>query len=136
MLFAPTKPTLMANTTRLSQTLLVPAVVSLLIFVFLTYAIVPVWRRYRNRYSQYLPLDTISNQTSSLRHRIGGRLARFALPSAWRREREVILASGASSDNELDEGEELNEVDAEMWRRIERHGQAGRPDNTRRLSRE
>lgn len=76
-----------------SQTLIVPAIVSLLIFLLTTYVLLPFWRRYRARYAQYLPLDSLSNQTSSLRHRIVNRIA------AWRSSSEsgVAFASDASS---------------------------------------
>lgn len=102
----------------------------------LTFAVVPVWRRYRNRYSQYLPLDAISNQTSSLRYRITNRLASLTLPSAWSRERHVAFAGGELPDADLGDGEELEDVDEVMSRVLGRLASSGRPDNDRRLSRE
>ncbi len=115
------------------QTLLVPAVTSLIIFLFLTYALLPTWRRYRNRYSQYMPLDGFSDRTSSLRTRITDRLSRLRLP--WRRDREVVSATGGTV-HDLSDGEELGDVDEHLVRRIEALSQPRRPDNTRRLSRE
>jgi hypothetical protein len=118
------------------QTLFVPAVISLLIFLFLTFVIVPVWRRYRNRYSQYLPVESISNHTSGLRHHIVNRFSRLTLPSTWSRNRGAVDNAGA--DDFLEDGEELNDVDEQTLDAIQRlnsHLGAG-PDSNRRLSRE
>ncbi|KAF4963541.1 hypothetical protein FSARC_8478 [Fusarium sarcochroum] len=113
------------------KTLIVPAVISLLLFVLLNYVFIPLWRRYA-RYSQYLPLDTLSSQTSSLRQRITSRIA------TWRSNRSVASASDVDSDDGLDDddGEELGDVDEATWRQMEADTRAARPDNTRRLSRE
>lgn len=121
-----------------SQTLIIPASISLAIFAILTFVVLPIWRRYRNRYSQYLPLDTISDQTASLRHRITSRLTNLTLPSTWSRDRgRVSAAGGGLSDNDMEDGEELNDVDAATLQDLERRvGESRMPDNTRRLSRE
>ncbi|KAH7192295.1 uncharacterized protein B0J16DRAFT_380183 [Fusarium flagelliforme] len=113
------------------KTLVVPAVISLLLFILLTYVLIPLWRRYA-RYSQYLPLDTLSSQTSSLRERITARIA------AWRSNRDVAFASDDDFDDGLDDddGEELGNVDEATWRQMEADTRAARPDNTRRLSRD
>ncbi|KAF4441892.1 hypothetical protein F53441_11852 [Fusarium austroafricanum] len=113
------------------KTLIVPAVISLLLFILLTYVLVPLWRRYA-RYSQYLPLDTLSSQTSSLRQRITSRIA------TWRSNRGVAFESDDGSDDGLDDddGEELGNVDEDTWRQMEADTRAARPDNTRRLSRD
>ncbi|KAJ4136053.1 hypothetical protein NW768_003661 [Fusarium equiseti] len=113
------------------KTLVVPAVISLLLFILLTYVLIPLWRRYA-RYSQYLPLDTLSSQTSSLRERLTARIA------AWRSNRGVAFASDDDFDDGLDDddGEELGNVDEATWRQMEADTRAARPDNTRRLSRE
>ncbi|KAH8177353.1 hypothetical protein LIA77_02435 [Sarocladium implicatum] len=123
----------MAGAFAAIKTLLVPAVISLLIFLVFTYALLPAWRRYRNRYSQYIPIDGFSDRTSSLRNRITDRLSRLRLP--WRRDREVVSATG-EVDHDLSDGEELGDVDEDLVRRIEALSQARRPDNTRRLSRD
>ncbi|CEJ89871.1 hypothetical protein VHEMI05692 [[Torrubiella] hemipterigena] len=117
------------------KTVIIPAIISLILFSVVTFVIVPVWRRYRNRYAQYLPLDAISNQTASLRSRITSRLASLVLPSTWRRDQEVIAATG--DDDELDDGEELSAVQADRLRDLERRmGESRLPDHTRRLSRD
>ncbi|KAM0343693.1 hypothetical protein ACHAPU_008284 [Fusarium lateritium] len=124
----------MGATTSVIKTLVVPAVISLLLFILFTYVLIPFWRRYA-RYSQYLPLDTLSSQTSSLRQRITSRVA------TWRSNRGVAFASDDGSDDGLDDdddddGEELGNVDEDTWRQMEADTRAARPDNTRRLSRE
>lgn len=96
----------------------------------------PFWRRYRDRYAQYLPPGSISERTSSLRHRIMGRFATFAPVATFLGSSSVVFAPTSALDGGPDDGEELDEVDEEIWRTIERHVPAVRPDNTRRLSRE
>ncbi|EQL01679.1 hypothetical protein G6O67_003029 [Ophiocordyceps sinensis] len=123
------------TTLSLAKTLVVPAVISLVIFLILTFVLVPIWRRYRNRYAQYLPLDSISERTSSLRHRIMGRFAGFGPFATFIGDRNVF-APNSALDDEADDGEELDEVDEDVWRAIERHVPAVQSDNTQRLSRD
>ncbi|KAF7548403.1 hypothetical protein G7Z17_g7087 [Cylindrodendrum hubeiense] len=128
----------MGATISVIKTLIVPAVISLILFVVLTYVVIPAWRRYRSRYSQYLPLDSLSSQTSSLRQRITSRLASIPFPASWRPQNNLVFVAGDISDDGLDDddGEELGDVDDETWRTIERDSQTVQPDNTRRLSRD
>ncbi|PTD05341.1 hypothetical protein HYE67_003432 [Fusarium culmorum] len=120
----------MGATMSVIKTLIVPAVISLILFILLTYVLIPLWRRYA-RYSQYLPLDTLSSHTSSLRERITARVA------AWRSNRDVAFASDDGSDDGIgDDGEELGNVDEATWRQMEADTRAARPDNARRLSRD
>ncbi|KAM7217853.1 hypothetical protein V8F06_006780 [Rhypophila decipiens] len=124
------------------KTLAIPAVISLIIFLVSTYLLIPLWRRYRNRYSQYLPLDSISNGTLSLRARIQNGIAQWLVPSNWRtrlQDRLVIAESGTSDAGyDSEEGEELNEVDDSARAVLERdrHAAAAHADTTRRLSRD
>jgi len=119
-----------------TQTLLVPAIISLILFIVATFVLVPLWQRYRNRYSQYLPLDTITNQTLSLRGRIHAAMMRFAGPTSWRPRASdrVVVADRSSFDSE--EGEELDAVDEGVARRVLDQQRGGPIDSTRRLSRE
>lgn len=75
----------------------------------------PLWQRYRGRYSRYIPLDTITTHTSSLRQRFKNILTRFLLPSSWRSNLSGRFAANADdgSDQGFDDedGEELFEVD-------------------------
>jgi hypothetical protein len=129
----------MSSTLSAIKTLLAPAIVSLILFLGVTFVAIPAWRRYRNRYSQYLPLESISNHTSSIRHRITARLGRMLLPSTWSFERHFALSSrggprDSSDDDDLEQGEEL--ADQDTWPTLERQIGTSRPDNTRRLSRD
>ncbi|EEU44465.1 uncharacterized protein NECHADRAFT_85031 [Fusarium vanettenii 77-13-4] len=121
----------MGASTSVIKTLAVPAVVSLILFLLSTYVLIPLWRRYA-RYSQYLPLDSLSSQTLSLRDRITSRI------SAWRSNRNAPFASDTGSEDGLDDedGEELGHVDDATWRQMEADTRPARPDNTRRLSRD
>ena len=118
------------------QTLIVPAVISLLLFLVSTFVLLPLWQRYRNRYSQYLPLETISNQTLSLRGRMQGAMVRFMSPSTWRVRAadRVVVAGRGSFDSE--DGEELDEVDDIVARAVVDQARGNNADSTRRLSRE
>ncbi|KZZ96522.1 hypothetical protein AAL_03751 [Moelleriella libera RCEF 2490] len=118
----------------LLKTLFIPAVISLIVFVVLTFAVVPVWRRYQNRYSQYLPLDTLSQRTSGLRHRILHRLSTLTPLSAWRRNRDA--AENYATDTFLEDGEELGDIDQATLSAISRHILSTMHDSTRRLSRD
>jgi hypothetical protein len=121
-------------------------VISLVLYLLISYIIVPLWKRYRGRYSHYLPVETISTHTSSVRQRIYTALvnaaARWLLPSSWRTEFEreqVANGRGETSDFDEDEGEELYTVeDVESNRReaISLDVHRGRDDTGRRLSRE
>jgi hypothetical protein len=89
------------------QTLFVPALISLAIYLLLYFIAIPFIRRYRERYSQYLPLHTISSHTSTLRERVSDGLMRFVLRVSSRRSHFV----GQEEDRESlfdEEGEELN----------------------------
>lgn len=74
----------MGGVLDLAKTLIAPALVSLALYLLLSYAIVPFFRRYHQRYAQYLPLQTLSVHTSSLRDRALDALMRLFLPSSWR----------------------------------------------------
>lgn len=125
---------------NITQTLLLPAIFSLTLFLALTYVLLPLFRRTRARYSQYLPVNQPSwaETTTNWRDRLVTRLARFA------NRREDRYMSGEAraidhGDEQIDEGEgeELGEVDEQMRRVIESHQRTGqRGAETRRLSRE
>ncbi len=116
------------------QTLIVPAVVSLILFLASTYIIVPVWRRARDRYSQYIPVDTITNQTFSLRDRVSNGFSGMMARPFWRRGASQQVAIG-DDDGLSDDGEELANVHPSTRRAMETNAR-NQPDSTRRLSRE
>ncbi|KAF6841762.1 hypothetical protein CPLU01_00434 [Colletotrichum plurivorum] len=126
----------MGSTISIVKTLIVPAVISLILFLVSTYVAIPLWLKWRNRYSQYLPIDTISTSTVSLRHRIQNGIARMMIPSTWRRNahERLVVATDASDDGE--DGEELGEVGEETRRAMSEDARRGGQDSTRRLSRD
>ncbi|KAH6850802.1 hypothetical protein B0I37DRAFT_372432 [Chaetomium sp. MPI-CAGE-AT-0009] len=126
----------MGSTFAVIKTLIVPAAISLVLFLVVTFVLVPFWQRYRNRYSQYLPLETISNQTLSLRARMQSAVVRFMAPSAWRARASdgIVVAERRSFDSE--EGEELGDVDETTARRVLDQQRGNPVDSTRRLSRD
>ncbi|KAI1103256.1 hypothetical protein F4804DRAFT_235322 [Jackrogersella minutella] len=130
----------MGTTVSVVKTLIIPAVISLILFLLSNYVLVPLWRHYRARYSQYLPLDTISNHTSTLRGRIQDTLARWLVPSTWRfttRDRVVIGDNESDIGFSSEEGEELDDVDDDRRHALslDTHNPDG-ADSLRRLSRD
>ncbi|KAI3396381.1 hypothetical protein diail_12271 [Diaporthe ilicicola] len=118
---------------------------ALIVFLLATYILLPLWQRTRNsRYGAYLPLETISNGTQTVRARIQNQIARWLVPSTWRERLQdrLVIAGGPGSDNgyDSDEGEELDEVpeDEDVRHRLEREARmnSGRPELERRLSRD
>ncbi|PYH38472.1 uncharacterized protein BO87DRAFT_327137 [Aspergillus neoniger CBS 115656] len=74
----------MGSATNFAKTIIIPAVISLTLYLLFSFVIIPFFRRYHQRYSQYLPLHTISAHTTTLRDRIADALMRRFLPSVWR----------------------------------------------------
>ncbi|KAI0405187.1 hypothetical protein F4802DRAFT_597317 [Xylaria palmicola] len=130
----------MGATLSVIKTLLIPAVISLVLFLLLSYLVLPLWRSYRNRYSQYLPLDAISNQTASLRVRVQNAIARWiSSPSRWRlRNRERVAVADDESDVGFssEEGEELDDVDEDRRHALSLDDRHQHADSNRRLSRD
>ncbi|KAK3399024.1 hypothetical protein B0T20DRAFT_351857, partial [Sordaria brevicollis] len=122
------------------KTLVIPAIIALILYLVLTFAVIPIWIRYRNRYSQYLPLETITDGASSLRARITDRITTWFITSAWRsrlQDRIEVADNRPSTDFDSDDGEELNDVDEALRRALERREQPSIDDNSnRRLSRD
>ncbi|KAL2021197.1 hypothetical protein VTK56DRAFT_7384 [Thermocarpiscus australiensis] len=111
----------MGATVSVIKTLIIPALVALIVFIVSTQVLVPLWKRYRNRYGQYLPLETISNQTLSVRARMQNAVSRLLAPSAWRVRVSHRLVAGDRGSFDSEEGEELGEVDESAARRVSGH---------------
>ena len=119
------------------QTLIIPAIISLILFIISTYVFYPLWQRYRSRYNNYLPLDSISSQTSSIRARVQDAIARLIVPSLWSRsltDRLVVAENGSEGGFDSDDGEELGDVHEST--RGASHHRGNSLDSTGRLSRE
>ncbi|KAE8145308.1 hypothetical protein BDV25DRAFT_164964 [Aspergillus avenaceus] len=76
----------MGSASSFAKTIVIPAAISLVLYLLLSFLIVPFFRRYHQRYSQYLPMHTISAHTSSLRDRIADAMMRLFLPTTWRQQ--------------------------------------------------
>lgn len=75
---------MMGSSLSFAKNLLVPASIALALYILLSFIIVPFFGRYHQRYSQYLPLESISAHTLSLRDRAANAVMRVFLPSTWR----------------------------------------------------
>ncbi|CAG7930764.1 unnamed protein product [Penicillium olsonii] len=115
-----------------AKTILIPAAIALTIYVLASCVIIPFFRRYHQRYSQYLPLHSISAHTLSLRDRIADTVMNFILRSTWRRGADVADNDNISIDEQ--DGEVLVGMDMDAVRRgaLERRYDAG----TERLGRD
>ncbi|SPN97630.1 uncharacterized protein DNG_01142 [Cephalotrichum gorgonifer] len=116
-----------------AKTLLIPGLISLTIFLVSKFLLVPIWRAYRQRYSQYLPLGAISAHTMSLRERMHTAYTEFIT----RRRNQGVAASGdaASDDGFMSEdGEELGHVNQGTWNGAPRRADSAGSDT--RLSRD
>jgi hypothetical protein len=124
-----------------NQNLLIPALVSLLIYLILSYVIVPLWQRYRGRYSRYVPLEAISTHTSSARQRVQGLLVGFLVPSRWRSDYQssrfaVSAQEGSDSAFDGEDGEELFEITDGRREALSLDERRGHDENGSRLSRD
>ncbi|ODH20834.1 hypothetical protein ACO22_05790 [Paracoccidioides brasiliensis] len=124
------------------KTILIPALISLSVYLLLSLLILPFIRRHRQRYAHYLPLQTITAHTSTLRERISDALMRSLLPSSWRLRHSV---GGGHDDDDDDggsvfdqeEGEDMVgfEMDVDRREALERR-RGDVVDSERRLSRD
>lgn len=123
------------------QTLLIPATISLILFLLLTYVVIPVWKRYRERYSNYLPLESLSEQTSSFRQRVQALVSRYIRPYDWSQNytgNQYVFRDEADADGVFDEedGEELSDVDEHRRLALSLDARRGAANDDRRLSRD
>lgn len=77
MLGEPGPPHIDSHLTSRTQTILIPAAISLALYLLLSFVVAPFFRHYHQRYSQYLPLHRISAHTHSLRDRIADGVLRI-----------------------------------------------------------
>jgi hypothetical protein len=117
----------------------VPALISLILYLVISFVVVPVWKRYRSRYSSYLPLNTISTTTTSARQRFQDALLRWLQPSGRRADGDRYAPSaqdGTGSDFDDEEGEELYDVDDHRREALSLDARRGRNEDGSRLSRD
>ncbi|KXG51189.1 uncharacterized protein PGRI_067610 [Penicillium griseofulvum] len=118
-----------------AKTILTPAAIALSIYILASCVVIPFFRRYHQRYSQYLPLHSISAHTLSLRDRIADKVMHFFLPSRWRWGARIEHDTISIDD---EEGEILVGMDRDSARRgaleERRHDTLGETES--RLSRD
>ncbi|KAL3495658.1 hypothetical protein BJX62DRAFT_195708 [Aspergillus germanicus] len=127
----------MGSAASLAKTLFIPAIISLTLYVLISFVIVPFFRRYHQRYSQYLPLETITAHTSSLWERIADAVMRRFLPSSWRQQAHITDAQDNISI--LDEEGEIMvgmHMDSAHREALERRRSTVVAEDEGRLSRE
>ncbi|CAG8243206.1 unnamed protein product [Penicillium salamii] len=108
-----------------AKTILIPAAIALSLYILASCVIIPFFRRYHQRYSQYLPLHSISAHTLSLRDRIADTVMDLVLRSTWRRSADMPDNDNISIDEQ--EGEALVGMDMDAVRRgaLERRQDVG-----------
>ncbi|KAJ5470906.1 hypothetical protein N7530_008263 [Penicillium desertorum] len=105
----------MGSTSVFAKTILIPAAIALSIYILASYVVIPFFRRYHQRYSQYLPLHSISAHTLSLRDRIADKVMHFFLRSRWRLGAQIPDHDNISIDDE--EGENMVGMNMDSDRR-------------------
>ncbi|KAM0324134.1 hypothetical protein ACHAQA_008326 [Verticillium albo-atrum] len=122
------------------KVLIVPAVISLILFLSLTYILVPLWRKTRERYGQYVPVHAIQSHTLSFGQRVRSGVSGIMERSIWRRNASQGVAIGDDDHSDdgfaSDDGEELGQVNPNTRQAIAEDARRTRPENTRRLSRD
>ncbi|KAL6702875.1 hypothetical protein ACN47E_000837 [Coniothyrium glycines] len=89
----------MAGTTHFFKTILIPLFLALALYLLTTLLLLPLLRRHRTRYAQYLPLSP-SRDTAPWRSTLASALYNLFAPSSWRR------APAVQHDDELFDDEE------------------------------
>ncbi|ORY07152.1 hypothetical protein BCR34DRAFT_28711 [Clohesyomyces aquaticus] len=90
------------------KTILIPLFLALLLYLLLAHLVIPFVRRYRTRYSQYLPMPSsfegVTNTTHSWRTRISDAVYNLFVPSSWTHRRVVDHHEEELFDDEEGEG--------------------------------
>ncbi|TID19986.1 hypothetical protein E2P81_ATG07286 [Venturia nashicola] len=102
----------MASNSHFLKSLFLPALLALLLYVLLSLLILPLYRRHRARYAQYLPVHTnpissLSSSTQNLRSNITSALLSFLLPSRWAEYRHQYQQNSSRIVDARDGDEEL-----------------------------
>ncbi|KAJ9612372.1 hypothetical protein H2200_003969 [Cladophialophora chaetospira] len=106
-----------------ARNILLPLFIALTLYLVLFHGLIPLYRRHRARYAQYLPLQTASSlsshlpsslQPSSLRDRLSTLFVRLFLPSTWAfRDRLFPGRARANSVVSVDDGALFDEESGE-----------------------
>lgn len=100
--------------------IIIPALIAFALYALLSFLILPAIKRYRGRYDQYMPLQSVRNNlasgTLSIRERAAGILTAFVLPRDRLGLARVVRRSQAQDGTDveddlyaLEEGEEMDD---------------------------
>ncbi|CZT18849.1 uncharacterized protein RCC_04694 [Ramularia collo-cygni] len=101
----------------------IPAMIAVILYALLAFVIMPMHKRHRERYAQYMPLDSISRGTNSLRDRISSTITAWVVP-----RRHLVFDAAdsrrgsASGDDFVYDGDELAGFDVDRTDRRVRGG--------------
>ncbi|KAF2146141.1 uncharacterized protein K452DRAFT_294747 [Aplosporella prunicola CBS 121167] len=140
----------MGGLSALLKTVFVPLVAAALLYLVVTYALLPLHRRYVRKYQHYLPLSSLAPASlvpdpsaGSLRHRLSALFDAFRSPSyVPARIHAAHPVYGDDSDLDLTDGEGegmigFSPVDGPRREALERSGRGGHAGaSERRLSRD
>jgi hypothetical protein len=87
----------------------VPALTAAVLYGLISFVIVPLVRRHRERYAQYLPLDSFQRHSDGLRDRLSTFVMRLVFP----RRQAVFDASGSRRGSRSGSGDEYVFSDGE-----------------------
>lgn len=126
------------STGSVIKALILPAIIALILYLALAFVVIPFWRHHRERYSHYVPLNSLSTQTSGLRDRLADGIATLVFNPPWRVNRgdQIVNTDGGSEDGVSIDGEELGTVEEQRRRALIQAATSLPPDNARRLSRD
>lgn len=115
------------------KTVILPAATALILYLAIHFAILPLYRRHRARYAQYLPVPSTSTNPFSGLPSLQASLISFLLPSRWAewawRRRNARLARVVNAAAADDQDEELGEdLDFELGDELEADRQRRRRD--------
>lgn len=124
----------MGSTSSFYGALLIPALIAGATYLLLSFIILPLWTRYKTRYTRYLPLSAVSSASTTVRDRIADFITAYMLPGRWRAELQQNGAENQDSEEELDEYSHITETEAN--RRREALSLSLERNTERRLSRD
>ncbi|KAF2717810.1 hypothetical protein K431DRAFT_306619 [Polychaeton citri CBS 116435] len=98
----------MAGFIDVFKALSVPALIAAVLYLTISFAILPLIRRHRQKYAQYAPIGNISATTTTIRDRVMDFLSRLIIPSL--RRRHNVVDGSSDSRRGSNTGEDAEEA--------------------------